>query len=223
MAPRMKRRALVLLCVVGLLAAGTAGLALRFTVFFDAQRYWWRLLHSGPPVADRRRTLAARHHRAPTPCLRYPPTTVDDTQELDAVAAKLIAAGLVEQVGKAMLLSRVWELTEENGAHALGPADEVLDLMTERAGALDRLVISLHRDELIRVADLNMPSGLLVSMQRDAEAALTTDQIAELRRIWEQHKVALSRAEAMPQRVRRRATEKPIEAPEAPGAPEAPR
>lgn len=202
----MNRRAVIVWLVLGAAALGVAGLAVRYTVFFDAGREWYRLVHDGPPAPEQRAVLAARHHPTPTPCLRYPATERDFDAE-EALATELVAAEIVERAGKAMLLALAWEITEENASHAMASADEVLDLAAERAGAFDRLLIAVHRRKLVEVADMDMPRDRLAAMQQDAEAALSGEEIARLRGLWEKHKLVFAQARHLADRVRRRATD----------------
>jgi len=211
---RVRRRALALWLVIGAVAVGTAALALRYTVFFEAQKEWYRLVYQGPPAPEQRAVLSARHHRASTPCLRWL-TSERDVDEDQALAAELVAAGLVDRAGKAMLLTVVWQVSEENAVHARGAAEELLDLAAERAGPLDRLLIALHRDRLLFVADLDVPADVLATMQRDAEAALSPARIERLRAVWESHKLVFARTRNMAERVRRVATEQRLAALEA--------
>ena len=191
----MKR--ILLFCVVFVLLA-VGGALLRWTVFLDVERFRDDIGVKVASVApaDFYREMPRRFHRGDGPCLRYIDRAAISDQELDQTMQEADTFGVTAQLKSLFPLFLRWSQEADAPHHGTDEAEELLMATRERLGGLDRFVLALNYEKVLRSARMREAaamSRLVGEAERNAEPATR----GKLHLLWEHHPLVLSVAGMM--------------------------
>ena len=186
----MKR--ILLLCAVFALL-GAVGAILRWTVFLDVERFRDDIgvkMASGAP-ADFYREMPRRFHRGDGPCLRYIDRAAISDEELDQTMQEADTLGLTSQLKSLFPLFLRWSQEADAPHHATDEAEELLVATRERLSGLDRFVLGLNYEKVLRSARMR-EAGAMSRLVGEAERVADPATRGKLHLLWEHHPLVLS-------------------------------
>jgi hypothetical protein len=185
------KRILLFCAMFALLTVG--GALLRWTVFLDVERFRDDIGAKAATVgsAEFYREMPRRFHRGDGPCLRYIDQSAISDEELDKTVSEADTLGVTSQLKPLFPLFLRWSQETDAPHHATDQAEELLLVTREHLGGLDRFVLALNYQKVLRAArmrEAGAMSRLIGEAERNAEPATR----GKLHLLWEHHPLALS-------------------------------